>query len=321
MNLDVHISELLYRFPCVNVPGFGAFITENVPAQILGSATSFIPPRKNITFNAHIKNNDGLLVNHVSSFYGISFEKATEKIENAVKNWLLQLDKNESITLEKIGVFSPSLHTRFIFTPNDEVNYLMASFGLKSFITPEISRVVQEVVTTTIPEIKTVSEIENEVTIVPIKKYEYQAPNHNYLKYAAAVALFCSVGFFGYKFYFDKQIEQQTLYVQKEVQKKVTNKIQNATFAIDFEMPKITVLETEVIKPYHLIYGVFRNPKNAEKALEEIQQNGFEGKVLPVNNHNLIPVAYGSYATEDDATIVKNEINRTSNTEAWILID
>ncbi len=318
MNLAFHISELLYRFPCVTVPGFGAFITENVPAQILGSATSFIPPRKKITFNVHIKNNDGLLVNHVASFYDISFEKATEKVDSVVSNWLYKLENRESIQLDKIGLFTPTTASNFIFSANAEVNYLTSSFGLMPFITPEISRVVQEEIAKKAEVIPVVAQ-ENDVVL--IKKYEYEAPKYNFAKYAAAVAIFCSVGFFGYKMYFDNQIEQQTLSVQKEVQKKVADKIQSATFLIDFEMPEAVILESELIKPYHLIFGAFRNPNNAEKALKELQEKGYEAVILPVNKHNLIPVAYGSYATEEDATIIKTEINRTSNNEAWILID
>ena len=33
MNLEYHISQLLYRYQCVTIPGFGAFLTDYQSAQ------------------------------------------------------------------------------------------------------------------------------------------------------------------------------------------------------------------------------------------------------------------------------------------------
>ena len=76
MNVNRHISSLLYRYQCVTVPGFGAFLTEIQSAQLNGSAVTFNPPTKVISFNANIKNNDGLLANHISLTEKISYEEA-----------------------------------------------------------------------------------------------------------------------------------------------------------------------------------------------------------------------------------------------------
>ena len=45
MLIEKHISDLLYRYQCVTVPGFGAFLTETVSAHVTGSASSFFPPK------------------------------------------------------------------------------------------------------------------------------------------------------------------------------------------------------------------------------------------------------------------------------------
>jgi len=34
MKIEQYISRLLYRYQCVTVPGFGAFLTEIQPAQL-----------------------------------------------------------------------------------------------------------------------------------------------------------------------------------------------------------------------------------------------------------------------------------------------
>ncbi|WP_459640758.1 HU domain-containing protein [Flavobacterium sp. CGRL2] len=50
MKIEVYISQLLYRYQCVTVPGFGAFLTEIHSAQLNESTNSFFPPKKNHFF-------------------------------------------------------------------------------------------------------------------------------------------------------------------------------------------------------------------------------------------------------------------------------
>jgi hypothetical protein len=44
MKIEKYISALLYRYQCVTVPGFGAFLTEWQSAQVIEGQHSFIPP-------------------------------------------------------------------------------------------------------------------------------------------------------------------------------------------------------------------------------------------------------------------------------------
>ena len=74
MLIEKHISDLLYRYQCVTVPGFGAFLTETVTAQVTVSSSSFFPPKKVISFNANVRNNDGLLANHVALQEKMSYD-------------------------------------------------------------------------------------------------------------------------------------------------------------------------------------------------------------------------------------------------------
>jgi len=46
-----YIEELLYRYNCVIVPGFGAFLTQLKSAEINKSTNTFLPPSKVISFN------------------------------------------------------------------------------------------------------------------------------------------------------------------------------------------------------------------------------------------------------------------------------
>jgi hypothetical protein len=55
MQLETYISDLLYRYDCVTIPGFGAFLTQRVSAKIHESTHTFYPPKK-----------DGLLANYIA---------------------------------------------------------------------------------------------------------------------------------------------------------------------------------------------------------------------------------------------------------------
>lgn len=87
MKIENYIAQLLYRYQCVTVPGFGAFLTEIQSAQLVESSHSFFPPKKLISFNSYLKNNDGLLANHIAQTEKTSYEYAVSAIQYEVFNW------------------------------------------------------------------------------------------------------------------------------------------------------------------------------------------------------------------------------------------
>jgi len=80
MQLENYISDLLYRYDCVTVPEFGAFLTNRVSAKVHASTNSFYPPKKVLSFNEQLKNNDGLLANYIAEVEKIPYAVATAKI-------------------------------------------------------------------------------------------------------------------------------------------------------------------------------------------------------------------------------------------------
>ncbi|MEY2702499.1 MAG: hypothetical protein RLY43_1132 [Bacteroidota bacterium] len=319
MKTEKHIAALLYRHQCVTVPGFGAFLSEWQSAQISEGQNSFTPPRKLISFNANIKTNDGLLANHIALSENISYDAALSKITIQVDFWQEKLKNKENISLENIGDVFVNSENNLVFKPNHAVNYLIDSFGLASFNSPEIQRehqsVEQKVIVDETPVISLVDNQKEEVTIVAHK------PNTNWLKYAAAVALFATAGTYGYKMYYDYTIDQQTQLVQKNVQEKVNQTIQQATFIIPSPSTSVDLTIEEAVKPYHIIAGAFRNEANAKKVVAELKAKGYDAHTLPLNRFGLIPVAFGSFRKLEEAQKLKIEIKQDEHTEAWLLID
>lgn len=313
MQIEKHISDLLYRYQCVTVPGFGAFLTETVSAHVTGSASSFFPPKKVVSFNANVKNNDGLLANHVALQEKMSYELAVIKIGDVVNEWTYLLQNRNRVVLKNIGEISVNNEMNWVFEPANTVNYLTDAFGLSSFVSPEITREVLK---------QEVEALEEKAPIIftPERKRDY-----SYLKYAAIFVVMLGAGGFGYKTYYDQQIETKTLAVQKNVQEKVQQQIQEATFVISAPVEAVELSVAAPVEekmPYHLVAGAYRSEVNANKAIAELKAAGFENaKMLPINKHNLYPVVYGSFKNLNEAQTERKNIQKSHNAEAWLLIE
>lgn len=312
MKIEHYIGQLLYRYQCVTVPGFGAFLTEIQSAQWVESANSFFPPKKMISFNANIINNDGLLANHIAKYEKTSYDYAVSAIQFEVLSWKKELEENGMLSIKNIGELKLNDTNNLIFTPSEQTNYLTSSFGLSSFVSPMIKREIFE------PKTETAEERE------PISLVTEERNSRSYLKYAAVFVLGLGLtGSVGYNFY-QNQIAAETVLVEQAVQKQVESKIQEATFFIKSPITPVTlsVKENKEVKlSYHVVAGAFREEKNAEKIFQRLSKKGYDAKRLEPNKHGLYPVLYGSYATYEEAQKVKDEIQKSENPEAWLLIE
>ena len=309
MNLENYISQLLYRYQCVTIPGFGAFLTDIQSAQWNEASNGFYPPKKLISFNSFLKNNDGLLANHVAQNEKISYESALVSIENQVIKWKNDLQSANKISFKSIGEFNLNSEKNIVFTPYEQVNYLASSFGLTSLIAPSIKR---EVIEHLFDDVK-----EEEV----IQLVSDRNIGRTYLKYAAVIVLSLSfTGIMGLKLYQEK-VASDTLIVQTEVQTEVQNTIQEATFVISNPLPSVTLAVKEENMPYHIVAGAFRLEKNAEKVYKRLTRKGYKAKRLAPNSIGLFPVLYGSFPSLEEAERIKTDIQKSENPNAWILIE
>ena len=309
MNIAPYIAQLLYRYQCVTVPGFGAFLTEIQSAQLIESSNSFFPPKKMISFNAYLKNNDGLLANHIAQAEKTSYEYAISAIQYEVFNWRKALQENGLFAIKNVGDFSLNADKNLIFTPYDQTNYLSNSFGLAPFVSPKVKRELFE------QKIEALED-ENVIPLIPERR-----KTTAYLKYAAIFVL--GLGLTGALVYpiYQQQIANETILVEQSVQMKVQNKIQEATFFIENPIPAVTLTVKDVKMSYHVVAGAFREEKNADKIFHQLSDQGYKARRIPQNKYGLFPVLYGSYTTFPEAESAKQEIQKTGNPDAWILVE
>jgi len=283
------------------------------------NTNSFFPPKKTIAFNGLLKNNDGLLANHIAQAENTSYGFAVSAIAHEVLNWKKTLEEYGSLQLKNIGDIRLNADQNMVFTPNDQHNYLTSSFGLSPFVSPVIKREIFE---------KKVAELEEREVITLHENEEEIRSSKSYLRYAAIFVLGLGItGSIGYPIY-QNQIATQTLIVESAVQKKVENKIQEATFFIQNPLPAVTLSvdssKTETVEtkmPYHIMAGAFRSQQNAKKAYDQLIKDGYEARMLGENKHGLFPVLYGSYATMAEAQKAQKEIQKGENPAAWILVE
>ena len=310
MKIEQYISQLLFRYQCVTVPGFGAFLTEFQSAQLDENSHSFYPPKKMVSFNPFIKNNDGLLANHLAQAEKISYEIAVNSIQIEVSHWKTKIQELGSFSVKNVGDFSLNSENNIVFVPTDQINYLTASFGLSSFVSPAVKREVYK------------EEVEQLEEKAPVIFTPEKRRNYSILKYAAVFLLSAGItGTVGYKYY-ENKIAQETLIVETNVQKKVNQKIQEATFYISNPLPAVTLTVPEEKLPYSVVAGAFRIESNAEEQYQRLLELGFKkAKRLAPNKHGLFPVVYGSYSTYSEAHEVMKNIQKLDNKDAWLLVD
>jgi len=298
-----YISDLLYRYECVIVPNFGGFVTNEISAKVNHFTHTFYPPSKQLTFNSHLQNNDGLLVNYVAAAKNISYSEALEVIEKEVVEWKLLMNV-EVLELENIGSFKLNKERKLIFEPSNSLNYLSSSFGLGSYVSPAIKRVVYK---------EKIKQLE------PFSTEETKRKTPIFIKYAATAAILFALGTVGWNEYQKK--EYNSLVAQAEQQqKKVEKTIQEATFVIANPLPAITLNVIKETYNYHIIAGAFRTPENAEKKLQQLLEKGYNAKILGVNKWNLTQVAFESFTSEEEAINKMRIIHKTESQDAWLLV-
>jgi hypothetical protein len=299
MNLANYINDLLYRYDCVIVPGFGGFVTNSIDAKLNSVSHTFYPPTKQIAFNSHLKHNDGLLANYIASTAQISFEEACTVISIAVQKWQKEL-QNTKIHLANLGAISLNEKQQIIFEPNKDINFLTASFGLSSVSASFVNKHAAKV-----------------KPLIPISETTDKKGVPAFIKYAAAAAILLTLGFTGYNSH--QQNQQKEVFANQ--QKKLEKKIQSATFIISNPLP---TLELNVVKktskPFHIIAGAFQFTANADRKVKELISKGFNAKIIGINKWGLTQVTFKSYANRNNAINGLNKIKRTVAKDAWLFV-
>jgi len=149
-----HISSLLYDHDCVIITNFGAFVCNHTSAKLDDVTGILSPPGKSILFNSQLKENDGLLINHISQKENISLDNAQIELAKFVEDCKKNLSQFKSLRFDKIGLLTLNDENKIIFNQDSNINYNKNSFGFQNLVNNKITRDHAEVVEESLKIIK-----------------------------------------------------------------------------------------------------------------------------------------------------------------------
>lgn len=316
MRLEHYIEELLYRYNCVIVPEFGAFLTQTKAAFLKEETHTFYPPSKEVSFNGQLVSNDGLLVSYMAEAEKTSYEEMLKRILLLSKDWKNKLAQGERLLLENIGKLWLNKEGTISFDPAQKVNYLSTSFGLSSCVSAQITREVLK---------EEVLALEDEIPFMFTPEQREKKEIRPYLKYAAVIFLGLAIGFTGYRFYNENKISQ--IIVQQEAQNQVARQIEQATFfdTAPLELPALNLHaitnspdQKESSAQYHIVAGAFKVKQNADKKITQLKAKGFNSSYIGINKFGFHVVSFDSFSEVDKALAYLRTVKRTESSDAWL---
>ncbi len=308
MQLETYISDLLYRYDCVIVPDFGAFLTHRVSAKVHETTHAFYPPKKALSFNEQLQSNDGLLANYIAEVEKIPYAVAVHKLAKQVKSIKSYLVAGETIAFHNIGDLILNNEGQINFDPSHQVNYLTDAFGLSQFTSLNITREALK------------EEAEDIEKVIPIAVTPERRKSRSFLKYAAIAVIALTLGGFTASQFYINQIETHNQIAQEEFNQQLDAKVQEATFVIESPLPSVTLNVEKPTGKFHIVAGAFRIEANSDKKVQQLRDQGYKARKIGKNRYGLHEVVYESHDDRLEALKALRTIKRNHNKDAWLLV-
>jgi len=172
VNIIPVIRDLLLRNQKAVIPGLGAFVMAQRPAQLNKVTRVLTPPSVTVRFDSRQHADDGQLTGYLTRKLSLDKDLARQAVDDLKKNIEEKLLENESFILEGLGKLEKKKTGETSFTPEDELLKRISLFEMPKIEIPQApSRKVEPVpvVTTQVPVVTT-----------PIPVPERQVPVENF---------------------------------------------------------------------------------------------------------------------------------------------
>ncbi|MCK6648868.1 MAG: SPOR domain-containing protein [Bacteroidia bacterium] len=332
--VDKHISSLLYEHDCVIVPNLGGFVANYAPAKIHPTQHTFTPPSKNIVFNKNLKNNDGLLANHITLSEGINYPNALQHIQHFVGDVNAELKKGSKVKIDEVGTLFLDVERNVQFEPST-TNFLLDAFGLADLHSPAIKR--ENLGKRIEKEFKDRGAIPAEKKKVNIKRI---------VALTVAIPVLAAMIWIPLKTDLLKNVNYSNLnpFASKNTVKELpvstdhsvaiskdttsipativtTNEPVTASLVEPVKADTTAVITQEVISAnsfkFHVVAGCFKIESNAINFVKQLQSENINASIIGQNAEGLFVVSCGDYATRKQATESLQAI-RSTQPNAWL---
>ncbi|MGQ7870124.1 HU domain-containing protein [Sunxiuqinia sp. sy24] len=299
MEILAYIKELLLLNDCVIIPGFGGFVSNYKPATV--RSTQFNPPSKAISFNEKLTFNDGLLINHLVEKEGSNYLVVSKQVGLLAQELNYRLTDGETIHIEGIGRLAFDENESLTFTPEENQNFNLDSYGLATFNyeTLHAKNLVR----------RDISQEERDAVQVFFQKRSLK-------KVLVAIPILVALALV--------PIKNNTTNLQKSNLSSLSQMMSRTEIVQKIEPIRAVVAETvKAEEPtlkhsYFIIGGSFRSKNNAGKFIRQKQAEGFNAQNIGVIK-GLHYIALDSFASFQEAKAAQNKIKKKSpGSGVWI---
>lgn len=346
MGIASHIRDLLVEHDCVIVPDFGGFVC-NYKGSTLDTATNrVVPAAKEISFNANLKTNDGLLASWMQQMDDVSYADAVSNIRQEIISWKSSMDKEGRLQIDGVGILYIDSNKRWRFEAESKTFLNLHSYGLPELVLEPVAVKVKQ-----------------EDNVVSIEKEnegsrEVKKKKSNTYKWVVAAACMLPIAFYSYwipaktnaidRGYvtaadfnpfstssdlvspIDYAARKANISEAHEIDSEVGTEINALSFDSEgehYEIPvKSTVVKKEIEEvetiansagSFHIIAGCFSKSENAIAQVSYFKAQGFQSYVLDTVG-GLQRVCVQSYGSKEEASGVTRLLSEKGNS-TWIL--
>jgi len=354
MEIQHYIAELLSEHDCVIIPGLGGFVGSYLPAQIHPVYHTFQPPSKKILFNINLRQNDGLLANHIVQAEKITFNDANEQIRQFAEGTINSLRTRKYLILQNIGKLYMGKEGNIQFDQDLRSNLLPESFGLQPFFSAPVKldthqsriekrlqarRETRELVKRAIPNpLKWAAILAIPVSVavmLSIAGYDsIKSGSWNTADILSSLSPFSKADVKEVSHYSDTSPildEADAFNVEPPPPREtsegpVRNKIEPTVSERTEAESIVTQPSTSRSQPnppetgnFAVIIGAFGVESNAQKLVRKLNAEGTQATIFDRSSSGLSRVAAGVFTTQSEAIQMMNSMKAKGFPGAWIL--
>ncbi|MFH1160207.1 MAG: SPOR domain-containing protein [bacterium] len=324
MDIQKYISDLLSEHDCVIIPGLGGFVGSYLPAQIHPVYHTFQPPSKKILFNINLKQNDGLLANHIVQAEKTSFNDANEKIRLFADETLRVLKSRKYLILQNIGKLYMGKEGNIQFDQDLRANLLPESFGLQPFFSAPVKPDANQ------------EKVEKRLQLRSEHKKLVRKAIPKSLKWAAILAIPVAVAVLlslaGYdsiksgSWNYADLLSSLSPFTTAEkktapAETQVVSFPEETSVNTDPVSRELTQNSTREEQPgkFAVIVGAFRIEENAHKLVKTLTQQGIKALIFDRSSGGLSRVAAGVFTERNEALNMMSRMKSEGCPGAWLL--
>jgi nucleoid DNA-binding protein len=334
------IKEQLYHNDYLVLPNFGGFVLKSQSAHYTASGGMLVPPSKTVSFNAQLKQNDGILMVWIQNKLSCSPNEATKHLQEFSEFCTSILTTKRRLNIYGIGFFYLDFEGNICFEPQADANFFRDSFGL----TAVSLKPIQE----SIKEKKKESVFVDRVAVLPPNEVDLPRKKINYNKFISpALLLLIVFSLFGILLsniklsgelrssIFGENSRSEYLPLNypdlavKEDSKKAKPYVADANGIAFIELNGCKILPVSTLnrsventsvessKKFEVVLGCFSVMSNAKKMTSKLNKEKVKAKVSKRKHKGMYVVYSGRFDTKAAAIAHLSDI-KSSYPNAWI---